>query len=373
VSARPHEARADHGALGGGGLGGVRAIVYGVGAMGSIIARLMLEKGATIVGAIARSPEKVGRDLGEVAGLGRETGVIVDDDPARVLGTCKADIAVVAVASYLEVMQEHFRLCLEHGVNVLTIEEESFFPWGTAPGPAAELDAIAKRHGLTITGSGAQDAYWMNMVSLLMGAAHRIDAVIGRTTWNVNDYGPEVARHVRVGDTAEEFERLLQQEGWPSFVVRNTLDALAADVGLTTVGADASVRPVVADSPRPCRSLAVTIPAGRLLGVVDSVTLRTAEGPTLTFEMAGYVYDEDETDSNEWLVRGDPEELHLRNERVPTRLISCTQVVNRIPDVIDAEPGFVTVDRLPKLRYRLPALAELDCDLATPHPGGQLR
>ncbi len=53
----------------------VRAIVYGVGAMGSIMARLMLDKGVEIVGAVGRSPEKVGRDLGEVAGLGRPTGV----------------------------------------------------------------------------------------------------------------------------------------------------------------------------------------------------------------------------------------------------------------------------------------------------------
>lgn len=63
----------------------VRAIVYGVGAMGSIMAGLALDKGVEIVGAVARSPEKVGRDLGEVAGLGRETGVVVEADARRAL------------------------------------------------------------------------------------------------------------------------------------------------------------------------------------------------------------------------------------------------------------------------------------------------
>lgn len=56
----------------------VRAIVYGVGAMGSILTRLLLDKGVQIVGAVGRSPEKVGRDLGEVAGLGRLLGVAVE-------------------------------------------------------------------------------------------------------------------------------------------------------------------------------------------------------------------------------------------------------------------------------------------------------
>jgi 4-hydroxy-tetrahydrodipicolinate reductase len=33
-------------------------------------------------------------------------------------------------------------------------------------------------------------------------------------------------------------------------------------------------------------------------------------------------------------------------------MTTCTQVVNRIPDVINAPPGFVTVDMLPRLAYR---------------------
>ena len=89
----------------------VRGVVYGVGAMGSIMARLMLEKGVEIVGAVARSPEKVGRDLGEVAGLGFATGVVVEPDARRAL-EAGADIAVVSVASFLSVMFDHFKLCL---------------------------------------------------------------------------------------------------------------------------------------------------------------------------------------------------------------------------------------------------------------------
>ena len=329
----------------------VRAIVYGVGAMGSIMARLLLEKGATIVGAIARSPNKVGRDLGDVAALGVTTGVTVEADARRALEQ-GADIAVVSVGSYLDSMFDHFRLCLEHGCNVLTIEEESFYPRATAPERAGELDRIGRAHGATITGSGAQDVYWMSLPSVLMGAAHRIDEVAGRTTWNADDYGPEVAAHVHVGAANADFEAFIAEKGWPSFVVRNVLDALTADVGLTMSSISSRVTPVLATVPTPSRSLGQTIPVGCLRGVVDSVTVETHEGPRLTFEMAGYVYGAGESDVNEWFVRGDPHELHLRNDRVPTREITCTQVVNRIPDVINADPGFATVDRLPKPRYR---------------------
>ena len=343
----------------------VRAIVYGVGAMGSIMSRLLWEKGATIVGAVARSPAKVGRDLGEVAGLGVETGVIVEADARRALAG-GADVALVSVGSYLEAMFEHFKLCLEHGCNVVTIEEESFYPWGTAPERADELDRIGRANGATITGSGAQDVYWMSLPSVLMGAAHRIDEVAGRTTWNADDYGPEVAAHVHVGATPAQFAAYMSEHGWPSFVVRNVLDALMADTGLTMRSLSSRVDPVLAATPTPSRSLGITVEPGHLRGVVDSVTIRTNEGPSLAFEMAGHIYAEGECDVNEWFVRGDPKELHLRNDRVPTREITCTQVVNRIPDVINAEPGFATVDRLPKPRYRTHPLGHYVDDLLAP-------
>ena len=56
----------------------IRVVVYGVGAMGAIATRLLLDKGATIVGAVGRSRSKVGRDLGDVAGLGSHLGVTLN-------------------------------------------------------------------------------------------------------------------------------------------------------------------------------------------------------------------------------------------------------------------------------------------------------
>ena len=345
----------------------MRAVVYGVGAMGSIITRLLVEKGATVVGAVGRSPSKVGRDLGEVAGLGVELGVKVNGDPDAVMSEAAADVAVVAVSSYLETMFHHFRTCIEHGANVVTIEEESFFPWCTAPGLARRLDALAKRHGVTIMGSGAQDLYWMTLPCALMGAAQRVDSVHGRTTWNVDDYGPEVAQHVHAGSTLQEFELHVEREGWPSFVVRNTVDALVADAGLTAAEVKTSVQPVVAFTATPSRSLGRKIAPGQLLGVTDSATIFTREGPSFTFEQTGCVHGPGQSDMNEWVVRGDPAQLKLRNDDVPTRVATCTQVINRIPDVINAPPGFITIEKLPRPRYRtFPLGAYLDHNVSDP-------
>jgi 2,4-diaminopentanoate dehydrogenase len=329
----------------------IKAIVYGVGAMNSVATRLMIEKGVDIVGALARSPEKVGRDLGEVAGLGFQTGVLIDDDPERVLSTRQADIAVVAVASYMADMYEHLRLCAEHGVNAVTISEEALYPWNTSPTVAAELDRVARAQGVTITGTGHQDVYWVGLVSMVLATAHRIDSVTGRASWNVDDFGPEVVKDQRVDTTVEEFDTWLAEADRPPSFGRNTLGALVSDLGLTVASATTTTRPQVADRAVACKSLGITVEAGRVIGFTDTDAVRTHEGIELVFEMTGRLYHEGEADVNDWTVLGEPE-LHLANPAVPTGMTTVTQLVNRIPDVINAPPGFITVEKLPRPRYR---------------------
>jgi hypothetical protein len=329
----------------------IKAVVYGVGSMNSVATRMMLEKGVDIVGALARSPEKVGKDLGEVAGLGFETGVTVEDDPDRVLSSRQADIAVIAVASYMSDMYEHLRRCAEHGVNAVTIAEEALYPWNSSPMATAELDRLARRHGVTLTGTGHQDVYWVNLVSMVLATAHRIETVTGRASWNVDDFGPEVAKDQRVDTSVEDFDRWLAEADRPPSFGRNTLGALVEDLGLSVAAQKSTTRPEVAKQPVPSKSLGITVDTGRVIGFTDVDIVRSHEGITLTFEMTGRLYLEGEADINDWTVTGEPE-LRLLNPAVPTGVTTCTQLVNRIPDVINAPPGFITIEKLPRLRYR---------------------
>jgi hypothetical protein len=329
----------------------IKAVVYGVGAMNSIATRMMLEKGVDIVGALARSPDKVGKDLGEVAGLEIETGVIVEDDPDRVLATRRADIAVIAVASYMSDMYEHLRRCAEHGVNAVTIAEEALYPWNTAPMQTAELDQLARANGVTITGTGHQDVYWVNLVSMMLGTAHRIETVTGRASWNVDDYGPEVAKDQQVDRTVEEFDAWLAEAARPPTFGRNTLGALVEDLGLTAAEVTSTTRPDIAEQVVTSKALGLIVQPGKVIGFTDVDTVRSHEGMTLTFEMTGRLYVEGEADVNDWTVTGEPS-LRLVNPAVPTMMSTVCQLVNRIPDVINAPPGFITIEKLPSLKYR---------------------
>jgi 4-hydroxy-tetrahydrodipicolinate reductase len=330
----------------------IRAVIYGVGAMNTLITRLVLEKGIDVVGAIDPHPDKVGLDLGEATGLGSSVGVEVEADAEGVLSTRAADIAVVAVSSYMSDIGNHFQNCARHGVNAISTSEEGFYPWRTSPVITANLDKLARGHGVTLTASGHQDVYWHSLANQLMATAHRVDAVVGRASWNVADYGPEVARDQQVGATPDEFAQWAAAQERPPTFGRVALDAIVAANGLTAESVEATTRPVIAPRDTRCDSLGITVPRGRVIGFTDVDSIVTVQGVTLTMEATGALYQPGEADTTEWEVRGEPEVLQLSTPAVPTRITTCTQMVNRIPDVIAAPPGFVTVDQLPPLRYR---------------------
>jgi hypothetical protein len=329
----------------------IRAIVYGVGAMGKMMTKLMVEKGINIVGAIDLDPEVVDRDLGDVAGLGYPLNVTISNNADTVLSEQKADIAVMAVFTEMERMYPHLKKCAENGLNVITTSEEASYPWSTSPELAAKLDRLAKKHGVTITGSGFQDGFWINMISVLTGASHTIESITARATYNLDDYGAAVAEYSHVGQTKEDFDRWLKEEGAEPSIFRMHLEALIADLGLTVKGIQESTEPTIDDIDLQCKSLGKTVKKGKVTGMSQIVEIETGQGINFRGELIGKVYRPDEEDINEWHIKGVPE-LYLKNDKVPTRTASGTQIVNRIPDIINAEPGYITLEKLPKLKYR---------------------
>ncbi len=328
----------------------IKAIVYGVGAMGKVMTRLMVEKGVDIVGAIDINPDIVGKDLGEVAALGYPLNVRIDDNADAVLSEQEADIALLALLTDVESMYPHCRRCLEHGVNVLTTAEELFYSWDLSPGLAAKLHKLGKQHGVTITGCGYQDTYLANMISMLAGTCHRIESIHGKTSWNVDDYGPVVADYYHVGKTKDEFYELVKGEGGQP-VLRNCLEILAAALGLTIKKLEMRLEPLIDNVDLECKALGMTVKKGLVTGEREVSEIDTEQGIKIRVDGDGRLYQPGETDMNDWFIKGEPD-VHVRNDKVAIRMTTCAQMVNRIPDVINAEPGYITVEKLPALKYR---------------------
>src|SRR3990172_10863544 len=78
----------------------IRTIHYGIGAIGAEVVRLVLDRPEIeIVGAIDAHASKVGKDLGEAAGVGRPLGVTVSYEAESILKDVYADVVVHCTGS----------------------------------------------------------------------------------------------------------------------------------------------------------------------------------------------------------------------------------------------------------------------------------
>ena len=329
----------------------LRVVQYGCGKMGRVIMRYLLDKGVQIVGAIDMDESLEDQDIGEIAGLNRHIGIKVRRQPDVVLDNCDADVAILALQSYLPDMHQAILECVTRGINVITTSEEALYPWTTSPTITNQRDALAKRMGCTIVGSGMQDVFWVNLPACIAGGVHSISEIDGEVSYNVEDYGIALAKAHGVGLTPEEFERDIAHSLTLPAYVWNSNEALCMKLGLSIEQIKQKAVPVFADHDVYSETMRQTIPAGNAIGMSAVVTAVTHQGIVVETQCIGKVYEAGEGDLCQFSVRGEPD-VRFSVDKPDTVAHTCATIVNRLPDVLNAPAGYVTMEKLPFAKYQ---------------------
>ncbi|MDR1952720.1 MAG: dihydrodipicolinate reductase [Elusimicrobiota bacterium] len=345
----------------------LRIAQYGCGKMSKYTMRYVYEKGAEIVYAFDVNPAVIGKDIGEIIGCGKK-GVIVQNvkEAESAFKKDKPDACIITTMSLMQDVKDAFLTCAKTGVNAVSTCEEAFFPANSSPVLTKEIDAIAKENGCTICGSGFQDVFWGNLITVLSGATQTIKKIKGKSSYNVEDYGIALAKAHGAGLSLENFDKEVasvdkvtdaqRQKSieagtyLPSYMW-NVNGWLCEKLGLTVKRQTQKTVPQTYSKDLKSSTLNMVIPAGHATGMSAVVTTETQEGITIESECIGKVYAPEEFDQNDWTIFGEPDTQVIIN-RPATVELTCATIVGRIPDIINAANGYTTTDKMPTPLFR---------------------
>ena len=351
----------------------LRVFQYGAGKMSVYTMRYVYEKGAEIVGAVDVNPAVIGKDIGEIIGSENKGVVVKDAKNAReVLQETKPDVVIVTTMSLISDVEEPLMLCAELGLNAITTCEEAFYPMNSNPTLTKKIDELAKQNNCTITGSGYQDIYWGQLITSIAGSTQKITKIKGSSSYNVEDYGIALAKAHGSGLTIDEFDKevaaadrisseerqaVIEKGEYAPSYMWNVNGWLAEKLGLTVISQTQKCVPQTYKEDIFSTTLNMTVKAGDATGMSAVVTTETKEGITIESECIGKVYGPDEFDKNEWTVYGEPDTT-IVVERPATVELTCATIVNRLPDVVNAKPGYVPTEQMGDLQFKIKPLNE---------------
>lgn len=322
-----------------------RIAIYGAGNYGFAVTRMAHANGWPIVAAYNRAGSKVGQDIGRLAGLDVDLGVLVEECDTADYGDLDADIAIVATTDRLRDNMIAFERLLTTGVNVLSHNTESYLPWAVDRVLATQLDGWAHGAGVTFTGGGIWDASRIWSGILATGPCTSLSSLhhTSRTNLGVSKRVSPVAG---IGFSHDRFQaELIDQPGMIGELYKLIPWHVVQALGYEVTNVVERREPVLFDTTVHAAGLGRDIPAGEPAGLRVLVDVSTAQGLTAHAHIELRVCADDEADFMRWDVRGEPNStVHVDRQVGPPG--SATSLINRVRDVIAAPPGIQEISKL---------------------------
>jgi len=326
-----------------------RIAIYGVGQYGAMIARLAADRGWPILAAFNRAGPKVGRDLGEVAGLGRNLGVPVQDCETGDYGALDADLGVVTHRDLLSANMDAYRRLMGAGLNIACHGVQSYLPHSNNPELAAEIEALALKNGVTFTGCGIWDMSRIWSGILAAGPCTELKSIhiSSLTDPEGQTNSIEQIKQYCISEPLETFHARNIDTNEAALAKKTIPEMVLRALGYTILESTAAIEPVVYDVP--VESKYGRFEPGLVMGVRFSCRTTTAEGVTGTGLVDQRLFLPGDVEHMYWEVDGTPRN-RLRVERLDSAHATAGNLFNRIPDIIAAPPGIVPVYELGPLK-----------------------
>lgn len=327
----------------------VKVIIWGPGAMGGGMAKMLLKKkGVEIVGVIGNRSK--GKNFYDYVGLeqGDRPDLIIGSDE-EIIKPGAADIVMLATDSFTKDSFPKMKTILENKINCITTAEEMAYPKAQSPELAKELDRIAKENGVSILGTGINPGLIMDLLVLIWtGCMEDVEEITARRVNSLSPFGPLVMHEQGVGISLEEFnERKAAGKMTGHVGFAESVQMIADGIGWEIDKFEQDMSPIITEVDR--KSPHGFAKAGSLAGVamtaegyVDGQAKIHMDHPQqIEPEQVGI------STGDYVIIKGTPNVNMANSPEIEGGIGTYAMCVNMIPHVINAKPGLRTMLDLP--------------------------
>jgi len=327
----------------------VRVAIVGVGAMGKLIARAVLERRLKIVGAFDSDEKIVGKDLGEVIGIEKRLEIPIDCDLQNLRNT-KANIALYATVARLKEHLPHILPAMEAHMDIISTSEELCYPWHLPE--AAEIDERAKRFGVTVLGTGVNPGFTADVLPVVLTSlCHEVDKVEVKRVVDLSPYSLRDMRMWGVGLSPEEWWKLKREGKVGQIGMACSAYYIADCLGVKLENIVEELKPFTSRVRR--KGLYITVEPGKVVKFEQKVYGRFNGEEFVSFTMIGDLDPLAEKTCEPGVfiqITGKPNirvELQGTTLGEEGALATTARIVNMIPIVMAAPAGLITQNTLP--------------------------
>ncbi|MGL6107144.1 2,4-diaminopentanoate dehydrogenase [Romboutsia sp.] len=342
----------------------VKVGIWGFGAMGSGMAKMLLKKkGIEIVAVCDMHPERVNKSIYEVlkAERGERPDVIIKADASEVFTEKCADIVLLATDSFTKGAFDKIKLILERKINVISTAEEMAYPKAQEPELAKQIDEIAKANGVSVLGTGINPGFVLDLLILaLTGTCEEVDYIKASRVNDLSPFGHAVMEEQGVGVTREVFEKGIEDGSIAGHVgFPESIRMITDGIGWNLEKIDQTREPIMSNVYR--KSEYAEVQPGNVAGCrqcgygyVDGQMKIEMEHPQQILPHL-----EGQSTGDYVTIKGIPNiDLQITPE-IPGGIGTIAMCVNSIPHVINAIPGLKTMLDIPVPRAIMGDIREL--------------
>jgi len=323
----------------------IRVLHFGLGPIGAaIVQQVAVRPGFKIVGGVDIDPSKVGRDIGDVAGLSKRLGVKVSDDAARTLKSARPDIVVLCTSSSIRQVMPQIEAILKAKKPIVSTTEELSYPGYTHIRQARQIHAWAKKAKVAVLGTGVNPGFAMDALPIALTAVcERVERVAVHRIQDARIRRLPFQQKIGAGLTTEQFQKKVEDGSVRHVGLTESIAMVADALGWTLDRISDGIEPKLATVTISSEFLAVD--PGYVCGVVqDGVGYRKGE-PVIRMHFEAYLGAPESYDSVE--IEGSPRLSMKIAGGIHGDVATAAIVVNSIPRVLDASPGLHTMRDMP--------------------------